>query len=334
MCPSIAKQQVFCLNEFELIRQVFDRGPVRRAELGIGDDAALLELNGEQLVTCTDMLVEDTHFFAGADAAGLGHKSLAVNLSDLAAMGAKPVAFVLALALPEPDETWLNEFARGMFLLADQADCELIGGDTTRGPLTTCVTAYGCLPPGTAIRRDRAEPGDDVWVSGALGAAAAAVHWRYEQRRGANHNPQASLPQPLAQRLDWPEPRLSLGTGLRHVASAAIDISDGLVADLAHIADRSRVGISVQASEVPVDPALAEWVDADTALAFAINGGDDYEIAFTSAPENRFAINAIAERTGLALTRIGSVHAGQGVVVVDATGKQLDGIRGGHDHFG
>lgn len=322
------------MNEFELIREFFDRGPSRVAELGIGDDAALLDLRNEQLVTCTDMMVQGTHFFADTDAASLGHKCLAVNLSDLAAMGAHPVAFVLAMALPEPDRSWLEAMTSGLFALAQQSGCELIGGDTTRGPLTLCVTAYGRLPAGSALRRDGAQPGDDVWVSGSLGGAAAAVAWRYGHNdHDGEPISQQALPEALGQRLDWPQPRLKLGAELRHVASAAIDVSDGLVADLGHIAARSRVAIQLRADQVPRDEALGGWTDVVSARSLALNGGDDYELAFTSAPENRQAIEGIALRIELPLTRIGRVDAGQGVHVIDEHGRPVTGLSAGHDHF-
>lgn len=318
------------VTEFELIRRFFDRGPLRRTELGIGDDAAVLDLRGEHLVTCTDMLIEGRHFFVGTDPAAIGHKSLAVNLSDLAAMGAQPIAFALALALPSVDESWLSAFANGLFSAADAAGCELLGGDTTRGPLNICITAYGSVSAGAAIRRDRAEPGEDIWVSGALGAASAAVRLRSSL---AGPDRFTGLPAALARRLDWPEPRLALGLALRHVASAAIDISDGLIADLSHIAERSRTGMHLTADDIPVDPALSSLFSTPDALRLALNGGDDYELAWTAPAENRVAIDGIAARLGLSATRIGSVHAGEGIKVTDRGGKPIIQIPDGHDHF-
>lgn len=311
------------MNEFDVIEKYFDRTRVKNAELGIGDDAALLNASEHSLVICTDMLVQGTHFFDDADAASVGFKSLAVNLSDLSAMGATPHAFTLALALPQLDPTWLEQFSAGLFKAADKYQCELIGGDTTKGPLTISVTALGKVLPGTALRRDRAEPGDDVWVSGQLGAAAGAVQARKSQ---------LPVPEQAQTRLDWPTPRVELGQLLLHVASAAIDVSDGLVADLGHIAQRSRVAITVIAPHVPVDSILSSMqVQEPTALA--LNGGDDYELAFCAAPENQTAIQGIAQRLNLPLTRIGRVHAGQGVHVTDRGGQPFGAIRSGHDHF-
>lgn len=312
------------MNEFDIIARYFDRGPVMNAELGIGDDAAIINLPDHSLVVCTDMLVQGRHFHDEADAASVGFKALAVNLSDLAAMGATPVAFTLALALPKLDESWLEQFSGGLFKAADRFQCELIGGDTTRGPLTISITAHGRVLPGAALRRDRAEPGDDVWVSGELGAAAAAVQAR---------NAGAAIPEQAASRLDWPTPRVELGQELLHLASAAIDVSDGLAADLGHIAQRSRVAINVLAPQVPVDPVLASMTDAEQAIRLALNGGDDYELAFSVAPENETAILGIAKRLDLRLTKIGTVYAGEGVHVTDKSGQTFSNLRSGHDHF-
>ena len=325
------------MNEFDLIRHYFDRAPPHRAVLGIGDDAALLDCNGQTMVVATDMLVQGRHFFADADPAGIGYKSLVVNLSDLAAMGARPNAFTLAIALPVVDPQWLSEFSRGLFEAADQYDCELVGGDTTRGPLTISITAIGMVPAQAAIRRDQAQPGDDVWVSGALGAAAAAVAAFAGANQSDQQTPSQFLPSTLRRALDRPEPRLDLGVELRHIATAAIDVSDGLIADLGHITDRSRVAITVWADKIPINALVNELdgIDAETARHFALSGGDDYELAFTSAPENRQAIAALSDRLPLALTRIGEVRAGQGVDVIDANGHPVTGLStGGYDHFG
>jgi thiamine-monophosphate kinase len=310
------------MGEFELIARFFDRGPSRRCELGVGDDCAILRAQspGTTLAVATDMLVEGRHFLPEVDPASLGHKALAVNLSDLAAMGSRPLAFTLALALPRADERWLEGFSAGMFALADRFDCELIGGDTTRGPLNVCITVLGELPVGVALRRDRAEPGDDLWVSGELGGAALAV--RLGQRAAAAERA----------RLDRPEPRVALGIALRHLARAAIDVSDGLVADLGHVCDRSRVGAEVDWVAVPRAPGLAGLPDGERA-GLALAGGDDYELLFSAAPENRGPIEAIGARLGLPLTRIGRIVAGQGVSVLDARGRPLELTRGGFDHF-
>ena len=310
------------MGEFELISRFFDRGPARRSELGVGDDCAILreQAPGTTLAVATDMLVAGRHFLAGADPESVGHKALAVNLSDLAAMGARPLAFTLALALPEADERWLAGFAAGMFALADLHDCELIGGDTTRGPLNVCITVLGELPVGAALRRDRAEPGDDLWVSGELGGAALAV------RLG-----DAALPAERT-RLDRPQPRLALGMALRHLARAAIDVSDGLAGDLGHVCERSRVGAEVHWPAVPLAPGLAQ-VPAQDRPALALAGGDDYELLFSAAPENRSSIEALAGALDLRLSRIGRIVPGQGVRVLDERGRPMAAALHAYDHF-
>ena len=315
------------LGEFELIHRFFDRGPARRAELGVGDDCALLRPRGADttLAVTTDMLVGGRHFLDGTDPQALGHKALAVNLSDLASMGANPIAFTLALALPAVDEGWLGAFSRGLFALADRFDCELIGGDTTRGPLNLCITAIGELPAGSALRRDRAEPGDDLWVSGQLGGAALAL--------ATLRAPGAPLTgSPALARLERPEPRVALGIALRHLARAAIDVSDGLLGDLGHICERSRVGAEVDWDAVPLAAGL-ESVAASRRPALALAGGDDYELLFTAAPENRASIEALGRAPQLPLTRIGRIVAGGGVRVLDARGVAMALDARSYDHF-
>ncbi|HOA93847.1 MAG TPA: thiamine-phosphate kinase [Quisquiliibacterium sp.] len=313
------------LREFDLIRRYFDRGPTRRAALGIGDDCALLApAAGCDLAVSTDMLVAGTHFFEDVDPEALGHKALAVNLSDLAAMGARPLAFTLALALPRADESWLGAFSRGLFALADRHGCELVGGDTTRGPLNVCITVFGEVPHGAALRRDHAEPGDDLWLSGCTGEAAHALRCRLQGRPLAAGDP-AQL------RLDRPEPRVALGLFLRHLARAAIDVSDGLLGDLAHVCRRSRVGAEIDAASVPMPAALRALPPGD-ALRLALAGGDDYELLFTAAPENRAALAACALPHGL--TRIGRIVPGEDVRVLDARGARIDIDVGGYEHFG
>ena len=244
----------------------------------------------------SDMLVEGRHFFAGADARMLGHKCLAVNLSDLAAMGAKPVAFTLALALPAADPAWLAGFSRGLFELADEFDCELIGGDTTKGPLNICITIFGELAPGQALRRDAALAGDDIWISGTLGDARLALAgWRDECALDA-----ATLQQ-AAPRMHMPTPRVALGRALATagLAHAALDISDGLAGDLGHILAASKVGATLDADALPAGPALATRERA-LRRQFCAAGGDDYELCFTADPRKRDAIIEAAARCGTA----------------------------------
>ena len=318
-------------TEFEIIGRYFTR-PVKRALLGVGDDCALIAPEPDALFALsTDMLVEGRHFLAGADAAKLGHKALAVNLSDLAAMGAAPRYAILALALPEADETWLAQFARGFFGLADAFGVELIGGDTTRGPRNISVSVIGAVPPHLALRRDGAKIGDEVWLSGCTGDAALAL----AHLDGRIRLVDAALAHCLA-RLHTPVPCIALGLALRGIASAAIDVSDGLVADVGHIAERSGVAIELRYAELPRSRALKACADEQLAQECMLAGGDDYELAFTANPAARAKVTAVAAELGLALTRIGSVSAGgPGLVSVhDAAGKIMQLAHKGFDHFG
>ena len=318
------------LSEFDLIKQYFMRARRSRATLGIGDDCALLTPGaGMQMAISSDMLVEGRHFFAGADARMLGHKCLAVNLSDLAAMGAKPLAFTLALALPQAERAWLAPFSQGLFALADAFDCELIGGDTTRGPLTICITIFGELAPGQAMRRAGAVAGDDVWVSGTLGDARLALAgYRAELPLDA-----ASL-RLAAPRMHLPSPRIALGRALAEagLAHAALDISDGLAGDLGHILEASGVGATLDADALPAGPALAMQARA-LRRRFCVAGGDDYELCFTAAPQQRDAIIAAGARCATALTRIGAIDAAPGLRFIDADGRPLALDMAGFDHF-
>jgi thiamine-monophosphate kinase len=318
------------LSEFDLIKQYFTRSRAPRATLGIGDDCALLTPPaGTQLAISSDMLVEGRHFFAGADPYMLGHKCLAVNLSDLAAMGARPVAFTLALALPQADRDWLAAFSRGLFELADEFDCELIGGDTTRGPLNICITIFGELAPGQALRRDAAVAGDDVWISGTLGDARLALAgYRHECRLDPESLELA------AQRLHMPTPRIALGRALATagLAHAALDISDGLVGDIGHILSASKVGATLDADALPAGPVLSRQ-DRSLRRRFTAAGGDDYELCFTAAPGQRAAIEEAASRCGVALTRVGLIDAIPGLRFVDAGGQPLELALAGFDHF-
>ena len=318
-------------TEFEIIGRYFTR-PVKRALLGVGDDCALIAPEPDALLALsTDMLVEGRHFLAGADPAKLGHKALAVNLSDLAAMGAAPRYATLALALPEADETWLAQFAQGFFGLADAFGVELIGGDTTRGPRNISVSVIGAVPPDLALRRDGAKAGDEVWLSGCTGDAALAL----AHLGGRIQLADAALAHCLA-RLHTPVPCIALGLALRGIASAAIDVSDGLVADIGHIAERSGVAVELRYAELPRSRALKACADEKLAQECMLAGGDDYELAFTASPDSRKRLESLAAELGLALTRIGTVSAGgPGLVsVYDAAGKIMQLARKGFDHFG
>ena len=316
------------LGEFEIIARYFTR-PAKSAGLGVGDDCALVASPpGLTLAITTDMLLEGRHFLPGADPRQLGHKTLAVNLSDLAAMGADPRWFTLAIALPEVDETWLENFSAGMFALADAHHIELIGGDTTRGPLTMSVTAIGTLPPGYALRRDGASVGDEIWISGVTGDAALAL--AHAQGRILLPAGAAAL---CRARLDTPEPRIGLGRKLRGIASAAIDVSDGLAADLGHILERSGVGAEVELDAVPRSEALRATADPSLAMACVLSGGDDYELCFTAPPEQRSAVLAAGVAAGVPVTSIGRIVEGAALTLLDASGAIVPIARAGFDHF-
>lgn len=319
------------IGEFDLIARYFQRAaaPATGAvALGIGDDCALLQpAPGTQLAISCDMLVEGRHFFADVDPAALGHKALAVNLSDLAACGARPLAFTLALALPAADEAWLAAFARGLFALADAHGCALIGGDTTRGPLNICITVFGEVNPGQALLRSGARPGDDLWVSGTLGDARAAL----DALQGGLPLPPEVLAQ-ARRRLEWPTPRVALGQALRGVASAAIDVSDGLLGDLGHILEMSRCGATVDTGVAQGLLACAA-IEDERRLAYALAGGDDYELLFAASPAARQAVQAAAQAAGTPVTRIGRIDAEPGLRLRDAQGRPVSGRYASFDHF-
>ena len=319
-------------GEFELIARYFARTgtAAARVELGIGDDCALID-GGPQMqwAVTTDMLVEGVHFSASGDPEALGHKALAVNLSDLAACGATPRCFFLALGLPRPDEAWLAAFTRGMFALADAHACVLAGGDTTRSPggVTLSITALGELPRGTALLRAGAAPGDDLWVSGVLGDGALGLACR----RGDIALP-AEAARTAIERLERPTPRVALGERLRGIATGAIDVSDGLAGDLGHILERSRVAATVEWAAVPRSEAL-RGLDAPTQQRCVFEGGDDYELLFTAPPAAADAVRAAGLAAGVAVTRIGAIRTGGGLTVVDADGRAMDREPRAFDHF-
>jgi thiamine-monophosphate kinase len=320
------------LSEFDLIKQYFrrDRPAGPRTVLGIGDDCALLAPSpGKQLAVSSDMLVEGRHFLAGADPFQLGHKSLAVNLSDLAAMGAAPLGFTLALALPCADPAWLAGFSRGLFALADAHGCELVGGDTTRGPLNICITIFGELAPGQALRRDAACIGDDIWISGTLGDARLALAACLDEVKL-----DADAYALAAPRLHAPTPRVALGRLLAEggLAHAALDISDGLVGDLGHILAASRVGAVLNVDALPAGPVLARR-PPDLRRRFSAAGGDDYELCFTAPAARREAIVAAGKQCGTAVTRVGRIEAAAGLRLVDGDGAPLNMQLHGWDHF-
>jgi len=316
-------------TEFEIIRRHFSR-PAPSAVLGVGDDCALFAPRpGMTLAVTTDMLNAGVHFLPDAAPGKLGHKALAVNLSDLAAMGADPRWVTLALALPESDEKWIAAFADGFFRLARRFEVDLIGGDTTRGPLSISVTAIGEVPPGLALRRDAARVGDEIWVSGTTGEAALAL--AHLRGRVALHG--AALEDCLA-RLEAPEPRIELGGRLRGLARAAIDVSDGLLADLGHILEASRVGAEIEWEKLPRAEGLARCPDRALAAECLLSGGDDYELVFTAPPPKRAEIESLGRDLRLSLTRIGVAVPGEPqATILDADGKVIQVPRKGYDHF-
>ena len=315
------------LGEFDLIGKYFTR-PVERAVLGIGDDCALLAPSpGMLLATSCDMLVEGRHFLSTVAPDRLGHKALAVNLSDLAACGAKPVAFTLALAMPRVNETFLAGFARGLFALADEQGCELVGGDTTQGPLNICITVFGEVPVGVALLRSGAQAGDDLYVSGTVGDARLAL----EVFRGTVALEGAAF-DAVRGAMELPQPRTALGIALRGVASSAIDVSDGLLGDLRHILRRSAVGATVEVDALPRSAVLRDQPLALQRVC-TLAGGDDYELLFSAAPSRAAAVAAAAAQAGVRVTRIGCIEAGNALHLRDANGAELVDNSGSFDHF-
>jgi thiamine-monophosphate kinase len=317
------------LSEFELIQRFFKTGSEAMLAsnnpsipLGIGDDCALLALNPEEVLAITsDMLVEDRHFFANANPEWLGHKALAVNLSDLAAMGAKPLGFTLAIALPQTDLVWLEAFSKGLFTLAQGYSCPLIGGDTTAGPLNICITAFGSIPQGKAIKRSGALPGNDVWVSGTVGDARLVLAALRHELRLLPKDLQA-----IGARMHQPTPRIQLGMELRDIATSAIDISDGLLGDLKHILLQSKVDAEIFLESLPKSVTLQDQTEV-IQHQFAACGGDDYEICFTALPDQRGMIGDISKKLNLPITQIGSIKTMQSfepkIELLDRHGKTL-----------
>lgn len=323
------------MGEFDLIARYFTR-PVRHAALGVGDDCALLAPRpGMQLAISSDMLVEGRHFFADVDPEALGHKALAVNLSDLAACGARPLAFTLALALPRVDEAWLAGFSKGLLALADAHGCELVGGDTTQGPLNICITVFGEVPASQALLRSGARAGDDIYVSGTLGDARLAL----EALLGHIHLPDELLAQ-ARQRLERPTPRVALGLALRGIASSAMDVSDGLLGDFGHILKASGVGACIRTDETIKLIAASAFPSSATGQfdpkflhQCTLAGGDDYELLFTAPPQHRAAVAKAAAQSETPVTRIGQVEAAPGLRLLDAQGMPVENRFASFDHF-
>ncbi len=315
-------------SEFDLIARFFTR-PAPGAVLGVGDDAALMQVApGMELAVSTDMLVAGRHFLSDADTYLLGHKTLAVNLSDLAAMGARPRWATLSLALPEANEAWLEAFSQGFFDLAVRHGVDLVGGDTTRGPLNLCVTIFGEVAQGRALKRSGAKAGDDVWVSGNLGGAALGLKHLLGDASLSQDEAQACM-----QRLHAPEPRVALGLALPGLAEAAIDISDGFLADLSHVLDQSGVGADVELARLPAHPAVAARLEDPLAQWCLLAGGDDYELCFTARTEQRQAIQVLGAKLGVSVTRVGRISPSQGLRLLGPQGQAVEQELQGYDHF-
>ena len=322
------------LSEFSLIDKFFAARKSLRTDVsvGIGDDAAVVDVPpGEQLVVAADTMVASVHFPAATAPADIGHKALAVNLSDLAAMGARPAWATLALTLPAADEAWVAAFARGFFALAERTGVALIGGDTTRGPLTISVQILGLVPQGRALLRSGARPGDRIFVSGTLGDAGLAL--RLLEQGGADTS---TCDEVLAARLDRPEPRLALGTALRGLATAAIDLSDGLLADLGHVLERSGVGATLWVDRLPRSAAFCarvEGPDEPGWYELPLSAGDDYELCFTVAAEQADAVHRLAESLALPLTLIGEIELAPGLRCRHQDGRDFVPPSQGYEHF-
>lgn len=315
------------ISEFDLITKYFTR-PAKNAYLGVGDDCALLkQKTGFQTAISTDMLVSGTHFFPDTDPEQLGHKSLAVNLSDLAAMGATPVAFTLAISMEKSDEDWIRPFSQGMLALADKHQCELIGGDTTRGPLNICITVFGEIPAGQSLRRDAAKVGDDIWISGTIGDARLALGHMRNELTLTDEEFQLVIP-----RMQKPTPRVELGSALRNIGHAALDLSDGLLGDLSHILDASHVGASINTDSLPISETLAKQTER-WKLQCTLGGGDDYELCFTAPEANREAVLEAGRKAGVAVTRVGKIEAETGIRLFNAAGPLDRGNIRSFDHF-
>lgn len=316
-------------SEFDLIKRFFTK-PTDHTNLGIGDDAALINIPaGYELVVSTDMLVAGRHFFPDADPYQLGHKCLAVNLSDIAAMGATPRWVTLALALPEANEEWLKYFSEGFFELASKHQVDLIGGDTNRGPLNICVQVMGVSPERRALRRDGAKVGDQIWVSGQIGNAALGLAHLLKKIDLNKEETELALAA-----LHTPIPRIELGLALSEFAHSAIDISDGLLADLGHILECSQVGAELNFTALPKSPMLEKYIATDLGKKCLLAGGDDYELCFTAPVEKQTEVKAIAKALDIPLTCIGKITRSGGISLLDPLGHPMPISQTGFDHFG
>lgn len=317
--------------EFDLIQQFFARATMQ-TDLGVGDDAALISItNGMQLAISADMLVAGTHFFADCDAFQLGWKSLAVNVSDMAAMGAQPKWATLAIALPDVNPAWLDQFSDGFFACAKQFSVDLIGGDTTRGPLTVSIQIMGEVPIGKAIKRSGAQINDDIWVSGQLGSAALGL--AYLKKTHLNSSLNADDIANCLQALNAPTPRIALGLSLRGIATSNIDISDGLLADLGHILRASNCGATLNLEAIPCIEVLKTSIQNPITQNYVLAAGDDYELCFTAPKSARNSIESISQQINCPVSLVGEIHTGNDLKVMYQN-QQLNISKKGFDHFG
>ncbi len=320
------------LSEFEIIRHYFSQASPT-AELGVGDDAAIISLPfGKEFVVSTDTLVSGQHFLADTDPLKLGHKSLAVNLSDMAAMGATPRWAMLAITLPKQlikeNSQWIGEFAKGFYTLAQEYHVALIGGDTTSGPLNICVQIMGEVDQGKALLRSNAQSNDDIWISGFLGDAALVLAHQQQRIKLQSVEVEQCLPALLT-----PIPRIELGQQLINYANSAIDISDGLLADLGHILDRSDVGAIININAIACSGVLQNYLPHPEVINCLLAGGDDYELCFTASTINRLEIERLSSELSIPLTRIGKITAIKGLKVLDSDGSELTQENKGYEHF-
>lgn len=319
------------MKEFELIKHFEERPGTRRkdVEIGIGDDAAIINIPAnQQLVVTTDTLVEGIHFFSDMDPRALAHRAIAVNLSDIAAMGAEPAWISLAVTLPFAAEGWVKDFSDSVYEICEYYNVQVIGGDTTQGPMAITISAKGLVPTGKAMTRSGAKPGDWIYVSGTLGDAACAID-AINQRKNLPLKYHAVI----KNRFEYPTPRVALAQGLREVASAAIDVSDGLIADLGHIMDKSEVGAVVNVEDLPISDALSGSAEPQKCLEFALSGGDDYELLFTVPEDKRGALDVTVAHYGINLTCIGQVSGQRGKLELRKEGQPFTFEGKGYQHF-
>jgi thiamine-monophosphate kinase len=319
------------MHEFELIAQCFSQSGRARTDvpIGVGDDGAVLQVrDGFDLVVTTDTMVEGVHFFPDVDPRALGHKLVAVNVSDLAAMGAEPCWLSLALTLPKVDTPWLQAFAEGLSETADYYNCQLVGGDTTRGPLTLTLSAKGIVPRGKAITRSNAKVGDYIYVTGTLGDAALGLKLVQAQVEVSKKHRAHIL-----QRFHYPTARVAIGQALRNIASSAMDISDGLCGDLPHILARSKVGATVDVAKIPMSQALKDSCDWQAALQCALSGGEDYELLFTVPENKRGSLEVLLSPYGVPVTCIGRITGAAGKLELRHLDQPFVYQHQGYEHF-